>query len=152
MSETSFPSFADFKRRRSETIETADRCADSLMECRIVTAVPESQSGLGLDEIAISSKLAGALGVSDGDSLSVWSGAILYDSQKQVLSVVVDDSVRGAGMSPDSPCRREGDFDGDLLTIVRTSAVTQREPGKDLSGVKVASGASCASWQFGLEQ
>ncbi len=83
------------------------------------TSVWTPDPRLDIDQIAISSKMAGTLGIKEGEPLMIWRDPIIRDSCVRAMYATIDDSLTGVAINPVMDKCFEGDFDGDTVAVVK---------------------------------
>lgn len=104
---------------------------DNIMANRIpnsATAVWSANPTLDIDQIAMNSEMAEALGVKETEYVMVWRDPVLRDAGVRYLRVKIDDSLTGVAIHPVMDKCFDGDFDGDSIGMgkLQTKAA-QRE-------------------------
>ena len=93
---------------------------DELMARRMpnsATSVWLPRPDLELNQIAMSSEMAAKLGVQAGDHVLVNRDPMLRVDGMHDMVVVIDDNMKGVGVSPTIAAAYNGDFDGDSVGI-----------------------------------
>lgn len=91
----------------------SSRLADS------ATMVWSSDPRLDIDQIALSSSKAAALGLKENDHALVWRDPILRDAGVRYLRVAINDELTGVAINPVMGKSFDGDFDGDAVAVVK---------------------------------
>lgn len=82
------------------------------------TAVWTGDPRLKINEVAMSSSMASALHVKQGESVLIWRDPMLRDAGMRQMKVEIDDELTGVAINPVMDKCFDGDFDGDAVAVV----------------------------------
>jgi len=118
----------DLKRKRFSGRRNIFK--EGLMSSRLpnsATAVWTSDPRLDVDQLAVGSAMAEALGLKDDDYALIWRDPVLRDSGVRYMRVKVDDRLTGVAINPVMDKCFDGDFDGDSVAVVRLTSDAARQ-------------------------
>lgn len=78
-----------------------------------------SDPELGLDVVAVSSKIAEELKLKEGDLVATWRDPLLHKGGARALYVTIDSNIDCIAINPVIAPSYEGDFDGDKIAIAK---------------------------------
>ena len=92
-----------------------------------VTAVWTADPRLDIDEIGMSSRMANAMSVEDGDYILMWRDPILRDAGVRYNKVKIQEGLTGITINPAMDKSFDGDFDGDAVGAINLRSKAARE-------------------------